>query len=350
MLAGISQNASSNCFYTLLDSPEAIDASLHESVRGSAIANYLRLAASNCRCGVKINDLTLPNIASALQQLRRFTRDSFNAQSSVRRQLTNGAIDLQSLQVAWVADSVLDLLMYAVNSSVNASALNATASEGALTKAFSLAEVSVRTGCLLENAENYDSLANIQVPGLCVFGGCVISSNANFNPDATFNDGSCSTQEVGCTDSRAPNYNPHATKFDGSCIQCGCDDSSSLDYDPMATPNNIALCGNISSCRPAVFGCMDPTSINYNSNATFSNSSECVFHVFGCNDPTATNYVPGASQADPSNPCIQSVLGCTDSSAVNFVSNANVDDIDAPCIPVIKVNSRMASCISSQLS
>jgi hypothetical protein len=52
-------------------------------------------------------------------------------------------------------------------------------------------------------------------PGI---GGCMNSSATNYNPLATYDDGSCILPQVnGCTDGSANNYNPSATHDDGSC-------------------------------------------------------------------------------------------------------------------------------------
>ena len=48
-------------------------------------------------------------------------------------------------------------------------------------------------------------------------GGCTDSSAINFNPEATYNDGSCVEVISGCTQSWADNYLPSANTDDGSC-------------------------------------------------------------------------------------------------------------------------------------
>ena len=79
-------------------------------------------------------------------------------------------------------------------------------------------------------------------------GGCTDITATNYNPSATFDDGSC-TYSSGCTDPTATNYNPTATLDDGSCYYCvyGCMDQSANNYDASATCDN-------STCRYTVGG------------------------------------------------------------------------------------------------
>ena len=51
-----------------------------------------------------------------------------------------------------------------------------------------------------------------------VINGCTYSTASNYNPSATFDDGSCIYDVFGCTYPTASNYNPLATIDDGSCI------------------------------------------------------------------------------------------------------------------------------------
>jgi len=76
-----------------------------------------------------------------------------------------------------------------------------------------------------------------------------------------------------------------------------------------------------------VFGCTDPTAINYNSLATVDDGS-CVLPVYGCTDITAANYDPNANVDDGS--CIPIIYGCTNPNAVNY--NAGADQDDGSCI------------------
>jgi len=115
--------------------------------------------------------------------------------------------------------------------------------------------------------------------------GCTIETACNYNPDATWNDGSCTFPDpdydcdgnftgiiTGCTNSNATNYNPAATEDDGSCIISGCTNPAADNYDPTATQDD-------GSC--IVFGCTDPTATNYNSQATNDDGS-CEYPAGGC--------------------------------------------------------------------
>ena len=75
--------------------------------------------------------------------------------------------------------------------------------------------------------------------------GCTDSSAANYDQDATEDDGSCVYSNpddlLGCTDSTAMNYNQDATVDDGSCEYPGvddipgCTDSTASNFDASAT-------------------------------------------------------------------------------------------------------------------
>jgi len=53
--------------------------------------------------------------------------------------------------------------------------------------------------------------------------------------------------------------------------------------------------------------------------------NSCIAIVYGCTDPTGLNYYPGANMDNPNSPCCY-VLGCTDPTASNYNPLACMDD------------------------
>merc|ERR1711988_971786 len=92
----------------------------------------------------------------------------------------------------------------------------------------------------------------------------------NYDPEATYDDGSCYTVDWGCTDPWAVNYKSTATHDDGSCIVLGCTNPSANNYNSKATSNY----GCVSE------GCMDPKATNYDPNALTQSIGSCV--ISGC--------------------------------------------------------------------
>ena len=93
----------------------------------------------------------------------------------------------------------------------------------------------------------------------CEFAGCTDPSNANYDPKATFDDGSC--DYPGCMDPNAYNFDQAATSDDGTyCEFLGCTDSSAENYDPTATFDD----GSCHYWTPDTFedAAMDPAMMN----------------------------------------------------------------------------------------
>ena len=91
-------------------------------------------------------------------------------------------------------------------------------------------------------------------------GGCLQHDATNYNPDATFDDGSCNFLIIvyGCTNSEAENYQENATHDDGRCVV--------INDNPNGTNGN----GNETA---AIYGCTDPEANNYDDKATEDDGS-----------------------------------------------------------------------------
>tara|TARA_Y100001954_G_scaffold148599_1_gene158072 strand:- start:1512 stop:7328 length:5817 start_codon:yes stop_codon:yes gene_type:complete len=231
-------------------------------------------------------------------------------------------------------------------------------------------------GCMQPTAENYDSLANINVASIdsigveghdpCVYAqipGCTDDTACNYSVIAEVDDGSCLYNDicgecggpgpdlyyecdgtctndtdgdgvcneleiVGCQDSLAVNFNSLATDPD-SCDYLGCTDTLYFEYDSIATVND-------GSCETLiVYGCTDQDYLEYWSYDTlsfsisnldlipnFDNGSCENLLVYGCTNSIADNY--NASVNIDNGSCI--ISGCIDPFAINTDSLANDDD------------------------
>ena len=155
---------------------------------------------------------------------------------------------------------------------------------------------------------SYTTLGTIYLdPILCPDqNGCTDENADNYNPEATFDDGSCEYRPiVGCTDETAINYNPEAVEDDGSCVypEPGCTDQNAINYNPEAVEDD-------GSCEYE--GCTDETATNYDETANVDDGS-CIYPVPGCTEEGACNYDENAEIDDGS--CeYESCAGCMDSS------------------------------------
>ena len=125
----------------------------------------------------------------------------------------------------------------------------------------------------------------------------------------------CIDRVYGCIDSTSLNYDSLANTDDGSCIPIviGCMNDQSFNYDSTA---NVA-----GPCIDKIVGCMDSTSFNYDSTA--NTAGACIPVIIGCMDSTSFNFNPLANTPDT---CIVKVFGCIDPTSFNYDSTANVDD------------------------
>ena len=101
-------------------------------------------------------------------------------------------------------------------------------------------------------------------------GGCMDVSAVNFNPKATFDNGSCVFPPpvvYGCTNPDADNYNPQATHDNGRCQFLG-------------GPGDNQT-GNQTQTNETVYGCMDIEAQNYNERAEEDDGS-CEYEEYNC--------------------------------------------------------------------
>ena len=113
----------------------------------------------------------------------------------------------------------------------------------------------------------------------------LLSGGANMSIIHDFMNGDDEGPIGGCLESNATNYNPKATYDDGSCnfvvIVYGCTDPEAVNYDPQATHDN-GRCNilnqngtgnNETQTNETVYGCMDIEANNYNDRATEDDGS-----------------------------------------------------------------------------
>ena len=89
-------------------------------------------------------------------------------------------------------------------------------------------------------------------------GGCLQMDATNYNPQATFDDGTCNFLLIiyGCTNSESPNYNPNATHDDGRCVV--------INENPGE---------NETVHNETIYGCIDVDAVNFDDKATDDDGS-----------------------------------------------------------------------------
>jgi hypothetical protein len=159
-----------------------------------------------------------------------------------------------------------------------------------------------------------------------VIEGCTDPTQANYNPAANVDDGSCQPYTYGCIEPTASNYNSAQTADDGSCIWIGCTDPTA--FNPTTFPavaytynGGVGTIIDDGSCVPVVLGCTDCGSYWESQNTpNFCNGVSAAF-LQG-----SFNYNPAATNDDGS--CIDVQIGCTEQSAYNYTWFPGTPNVD----------------------
>ena len=145
---------------------------------------------------------------------------------------------------------------------------------------FESCETFIIHGCTNPLAYNFNSLATVD-DGSCT--GCIDEQAFNYNPNITIaNNTLC--QYLGCLNPMAENYNNQANLDDGSCIIFGCTFEMYPNFNPEATIED----GSCSFVSNEIYGCIDSQALNYNIEATIDNGG-CEYPI-GCPIPFDWQY------------------------------------------------------------
>jgi len=136
----------------------------------------------------------------------------------------------------------------------------------------------------------------------------------------------CIEKVFGCLDPTALNYNNLANTAVPCFYTLGCTNSSYLEY---YTQGFVADTNDNSCLTQAAWGCIDILAFNFDSFANIDNGG-CIPVILGCMESLAFNFEPLANTPDT---CIAVIYGCMSSIAINYDSLANIDD--GSCIGVV---------------
>ena len=207
---------------------------------------------------------------------------------------------------------------------------------------------------------------------ICPIYGCTNIEAVNYNPNATFDDGTCLGDILGCTNSDACNYDEDATVDDGNCYYAGdyydCDGDclNDIDLDGVCDDLEVVGCQNVLACNfnefatdaalclfpdlyyncenqcnndvdtdgvcdeLEIFGCQDVQACNYNSSAT--DNDLCIFIDGVCE--SCSDGVIIENDEDSDGICdIDEVFGCTNPEAFNY--NLQATQEDNSCIDIV---------------
>ena len=194
-------------------------------------------------------------------------------------------------------------------------------------------------GCAISTDPEYDLQAEIHLPGACHVSadypdaariGCMVPSAYDFNPSAV-QIGPCAFGVVGCLSPTALNYNTQATIAPPASSSASSASSSAAD-----------------ACVEPIFGCtvdaepyagVDPATPGHRSGSVGTPSGGVVpypeYPAVLNYDPLANAMLPATDGPVPprsSGSCAVAVEGCRDEHAVNYDPHANVDS-GGWCVP-----------------
>ena len=126
-------------------------------------------------------------------------------------------------------------------------------------------------------------------------------------------DGSCREHVAGCISPTALNFDSQASAA-SKCIYTvlGCMQAHAIDFSGTA---------NVDDGSCVALGCTEPLALNFDTQATIDDMS-CRFPARGCTDSRAANFWGQAEQDDQS--C--QFVGCSRSDALNYLPLASIDD------------------------
>jgi len=153
-------------------------------------------------------------------------------------------------------------------------------------------------------------------------GGCLQTDATNYNPQATFDDGSCNFLVIiyGCTNPEAENYDEQATHDDGRCV---------ILNDGNGSANETA----------AIYGCMDIDANNYDDKATEDDGScdyEDEYEEPECNS-TSVLFYPGWYDQETENMSVYWVNETAEGISVLTDIDAECSDYDASVLVYVDV-------------